>query len=377
MKPLAAITGDLHLRKGDRTWIRRPEIAGDTVHQMECVVQYCHDHKIPELWLLGDILEGMLATPDVLLILRRIFDACEGYGIRVRYIQGNHDKNNPTYVEATHHWPIYVHDVLFKAGQFNVYGLDYVRPTEVEHALRSVPRDAQILITHQVWKDVLGDAYGHAWIDWIPQTVRLIVSGDIHKAEVHTLGVPAAGRTFAMPGALSMQDLSESGPKSFLVLNDNLSLTSIQLISRGFYELKLNTADDVEQFVRTGWQDYPARKPKTELPPHMATNILRIWYPMEVLDARERLEACCGDQVHLFLEPMRTQETEAELLEETARQDAVLQRGLIGCIESLYGEDKRVVEDARRMLLASGSPAQLQETCMQILAEFLENGGTT
>ncbi|GAG30961.1 unnamed protein product, partial [marine sediment metagenome] len=72
--PIALVTGDWHIRKRDRTWVNRPGLVGDGAYGLDQLVQYVLDHEIPNVLLLGDILDERVQQSDATRLLRHTID---------------------------------------------------------------------------------------------------------------------------------------------------------------------------------------------------------------------------------------------------------------------------------------------------------------
>lgn len=211
MKPLFVFCADLHLEDG--AWSTRPAIYGDAYYSFQQIIDYCIEHRLP-LIMGGDILEKKqnLARPIAKLCagLTRMQDE----ELEVFYIQGNHeyDRNAPWL--SVHPWPIHIHDVLYNIRGAQVYGLDWLPRGDIQTALAAVPENTDILITHQVWKDFMGEI-GRTECELTDvHHVQTVLAGDFHITKVAE-STNAQGKAIKMlsPGSTAMQDMGEQPDK--------------------------------------------------------------------------------------------------------------------------------------------------------------------
>lgn len=343
-EPIALVTGDWHVRKFDRVWYRRDALYGDTKWGIKQVVRVASERDVPCLLLLGDLFEQKLQQSDALEIMRLAMDTFEQRGQRVYYVQGQHERSNPPVLSAMHSWPKHIHNERVRLGYQGqgpeILGLDYQSPMDVEEALKGV--DCDILATHQVWRDYLGQNYGDAWFHWASRP-QYILTGDFHK----TLWEQRGQQWVMSPGSLCMQKIDEPPDKYVFILNDDMTAEQVRIPTRGYFEARLHSQDDLDRFLDT-WDQHPARMPKADVPPELAMNIIRVWYRADIPDARQRLEARVQLDAHLFMKIVPVEDS--QMTADTAqRVDAVLNHGLAGCIRTFYGEKAAVCEDAVRL----------------------------
>jgi len=365
-KPLAIITADWHIRRQDRVWYRRETLTGDTAYGIQQVVDLAKKYRPEAVCLLGDLFDQRLQQSDALMTMRRAMINFEHMKIGVPFVQGQHELSYPPLLCSIHGWPDHRHLETFEMGGIVAYGLDYQRPRDVEAALNDVP-NVDLLLTHQVWKDFMGDDRGDAWFS--SATPAIIATGDYHKTIVADYGT----KTVLSPGPLCMQNVGEEPAKSVIVLYDDMT-TAIQPIkSRGVFHCRLHTEEELEHFIAT-WKDNPARIPQAGVPIDIRTNIIRVWYRADIPEARPRIEACVGTTAHLFLQVMPVDDPQVTLDAER-RVHAVLGGGLVGCINELYGENPCVRDDAVRLARTKDFKSELQNLYTERLKDGIDCDG--
>jgi len=341
-KAIALVTADWHVRKFDRVWYRRDTLCGDTTWGIQQVLTAASKFDACNILLLGDLFEQKLQQSDALASMRKALDTWQQQKRPVYYIQGQHERSSPPLLSAMHAWPQHIDGktVSLTAG-VTVCGLDYKPPNEVKAALEAGPSDADILATHQVWKDFMGEERGAAWFSWAKP--RIILTGDFHQTQDEQRG----RQMIVSPGSLCMQSIIEPAEKFVYILWDNLTVERVPLKSRGYFEARINNPDELDAFLST-WKQHPARIPKAGVPPSVSTNIIRVWYRADIPEARQRLENIIGSEAHLFTKIVPVEDPQVTADAEL-RVRAVLDGGLQGCIRTFYATNKDVCDDAVRL----------------------------
>lgn len=354
-EPLALVSADWHVRRADRIWYRRDEIFGDTGYSVSQIGGIAENYDVPNVILAGDLFDMKLQQSDALRTMRLALDNFEAQDRRVYYIQGQHERSNPPLLTALHPWPEYIHKRTITRAGYAIYGLDYCNPGEVEAELNAVPAGTDILVTHQVWKDFLGDKYGDAWFHQA-RNAPFIISGDYHKTSftTHT----SCNKQVMSPGSICMQDIGEDPIKYVWILFDDLSAERVRLNTRAFYRATLNTEEELNEFLDT-WADNPARIPQQGVLPAIAINILRVQYRADLPSARQRIEALVGSMAHLFTDPIRPPAVEQVSAEQERRHEAVMHGGIEGCIAEFYSDNPRVRDHALRLARTTNIQTEL------------------
>jgi len=367
-EPIALVTGDWHVRKFDRVWYRRDGLAGDTAWGIKQVVRVMEERDVPCALLLGDLFEQKLQQSDALETMRLALDTFEHRGQPVFYVQGQHERSDPPVLSAMHSWPQHIHGTRARLGYQGtgpeVQGLDYQSPTDVKEALEAV--DCDILATHQVWRDYLGQNYGDAWLSWAARA-KYVLTGDFHQSIWEQRGQ----QWVLSPGSLCMQKIDEPADKYVFILNDDMSAEKIRIPTRGYFEARLHNQDELEQFLDT-WNNHPARIPKADVPPTLSMNIIRVWYRTDITDARQRLEAKVSPDAHLFLKSIPVEVAQVSADQEQ-RVAAVLSGGLAGCIRTFYAGNASVCTDAVRLAQTRDIQTELEH----IFKELVYHGSTS
>lgn len=302
MKPLFVFCADLHLEDG--AWSTRPGIYGDAYYSFQQIIDYCIEHDMP-LVMGGDILEKKqnLARP--------IAKLCEGLtrmqhrGVPVYYIQGNHefDRNAPWL--SVHPWPIYMHEASFDINGAKVCGFDWLPRGDIQEAFTRVPQDTDILITHQVWKDFMGNL-GRTDCELTDvHHVQTVLAGDFHVTKT-VESTNAQGKPIKMlsPGSTCMQDMGESPEKFFFVIGripttGEIVFTPLPLKTRRFVGYTVKDQDTLDDLC-SGTLAKDVQALLGGLPPEIDKPLVRIKFDKRLPDAYLRLMTAAGESAHLF-----------------------------------------------------------------------------
>lgn len=307
MQPLFVFCADLHLEDG--AWSTKPGIYGDSYYSFAQIIDYCIAHRLP-LILGGDVLERKQNLARPIAKLCHGLSLMQSAQLNVYYIQGNHeyDRNAPWL--SIHPWPIHIHNELVNIGGVTVYGLDWLPRGDIQEALKQVPVDTEILITHQVWKDFMGEI-GRTECELTDvHNVQTVLAGDFHVTKVAE-SVNAQGQAIKMlsPGSTAMQDMGETHEKFFFVICQNATQISFKperLKTRGVTQHVVKEPDALDELcagqlareilalvdhAKTNGYDSSIHKP-----------LVRVKFDKRLPDAFLRISTAVGDSAHLFCE---------------------------------------------------------------------------
>jgi predicted phosphodiesterase len=361
-KVCALVTADWHVRKFDRVWYRRDTLRGDTSWGIKQVCKIAQEYSVPCVLLLGDLFDQKLQQSDALQAMREALDEFQRADRAVYYVQGQHERSSPPILSAMHQWPAWIDgQIVTLPGGMTMTGLDYQSPKDVEAAMKSCAR-TDILATHQVWRDFMGEDRGDAWLHWSQS--QCVLTGDYHKSFYRQEGRPHV----LSPGSLCMQSIQEDPKKYVYILYDDMSAKQVQFPTRGYFEARIHDEAELEKFLDT-WHQHPARMPKQGVPPELMTNIIRVYYRENISGAFTRLTARIAGDAHLFVKQLPVEAPEPVGVDAAERIETVLSGGLVGCVRRYYAEDKAVCGDAVR--LAEARDSRLSDTIFSIYKEKL------
>lgn len=240
--PIAVALGDIHL--DNRIWTRIHGITGDSIVGYNAFLDVAQRLKVPAI-IVGDLFDVAKPTPDIIDAHRKAMDKCAASKTPVYVLQGNHDKQYMPWATATHEHPVYVGDgKIFTLGAHKAQAFDYAAIDEIEPQIRGA--EADLLFLHQAVKQALG--FENAWnadLEWIPDCVKLTVIGDIHKPMDFILSEQKTKRAcYTGPG--HPRDMDQVGPKSVVVIYDDLSYSREPIPSRCIKKFQVKTQSDVQ-----------------------------------------------------------------------------------------------------------------------------------
>lgn len=364
MQPLFVFCADLHLEDG--AWSTRPAIYGDAYYSFEQIIDYCIANRLA-LVLGGDVLEKKqnLARP--------IAKLCDGLSrmqaadLKVYYIQGNHEYDRNASWLSVHPWAAHLHEKSALIGGATVYGLDWLPRGEIQEAFKRIHAGMDILITHQVWRDFMGDV-GRTECELTDvHDVQIVLAGDFHVTKVIE-GVNAQGKPIKMlsPGSTAMQDMGETHEKFFFVIgrqDGQIVFKPERLKTRGVVQHVVKdqeTLDDlcagklvneihalIEQAKADG-RHTDIQKP-----------LVRVKFDKNLPDAYLRIVTCVGDAAHLFCEAIAEKITTRP----NVGRDFV-KNDLLQAVADLIGDDNESYKLAAA-LLASDDPGKEVDVVFQ------------
>ena len=356
-KPLALVSADWHVRKGDRVWANKiPALSGDVSHSIQHITEIAEEYGVSYVLLAGDILEKQTQTSDVAQILRSAMDTFKRREQHVFYVQGQHELADPPWLSAVHDWPQYAAaDEEIAIGDYTLRGCDYSPPDKAEDVLKNLPA-ADILLTHQVWNhpEYLGSR-GYADTSWVPSEYKMVITGDYHVHQDNHID----GKVFLSPGSIAMQKIDEDPVKFVYILYDDLTYKRVQLRTRSFYSADIETEEDLQSFI-DNWEH--------KSPAGINIPLYRVRYFSDIPGVVDRLRRCVGAEAHLYLDPMTVQLAEVTT-EDAAIQTAVADGGLEGCIKNLFNDDPAVADSAIRLLQSGDIVEEIDKIFKELTTE--------
>ena len=361
MQPLFVFTADLHLDDG--AWSTKPGIYGDAYYSFDQIIDYCIAHKLP-LILGGDVLERKQNLARPITKLCKGLSRMQAAQLNVYYIQGNHeyDRNAPWL--SIHPWPIHLHDtgVQFGAACIGVWGLDWLPRGEIQAAFQQVPPDTDILITHQVWKDFMGNV-GRTECELTDvHYVQTVLAGDFHVTKVAE-GVNAQGQPIKMlsPGSTSMQDMGEDVQKFFFVICEHegqIVFAPKKLNTRGAVNYVVKDADTLDELCAGGFAkeiEAITRKAREgAYHPDVHKPLVKVKFDKRLPDVFLRVTTAIGDSAHLFCEAI----TDRLAPRQNQTRDAV-KNDLLSALADLIGDENEAYKLASALLTADDPGKEL------------------
>lgn len=358
-QPICAISADWHL---DRyAWAKHPGLAGDSYFSVSQVVNYCVNNQLP-LIAAGDLFDDSAPDSYTVWVAMSQLDRLRLSSLPFYFIQGQHERSRDvpwlsigsgTSKDCAKH----VHKKVFKIKDVGFYGLDFCRSDSVKAELDTIPVYADCLVAHQVWYDLMGRFIGpEVAIADVPH-VSMVVTGDFHEHKTFkAVGKTNQEVTVLSPGSLCMQSINEPPNKSFFVLYDDLSFESIPIQTRPVYHFKLNTDQEVDEFL-SSYEKYLVN----DLPQIISKPIFHIVCDGSVKDAYVRLKAMCFKS-HFFFNLLHNRRTDKII-----KTDRIsIREGVEGCLKGIVKENSSTYRILTRLIRCNDPTMELEDIVKEI-----------
>lgn len=301
-KPIAVVTSDWHMALN--AWKKHPGIKGDAEFSLQQIVQVTLDLGVP-LIAAGDLFD--VKTPDSYAVISTANQLNKLKGIPVYYVQGQHEMSTPTWLSLFSGCE-HIHDKFIKLGNYKAYGYDYFLPKSKEDSYERF-KSADILITHQVWSELLPRHGQVACCSYSEAAnnhkYKAIISGDFHSHFQDK--IYGTDCSFVSPGSMCLQDMNESPRKAIWVMTEDLDFVSVPLQTRDLIPVRINSETDLN--VATGMASTLVHK---ALPNDIGKPIIRVTYNTAVPDVYEAMCYAFKDKAFLDFKPIMD-ESEMEI----------------------------------------------------------------
>ncbi|MFA5525197.1 MAG: metallophosphoesterase [Acholeplasmataceae bacterium] len=290
------VAADLHLR--DHTWSGRPEVSGDAAFALEQIVAHCLSARA-DLLLLGDTFHSVKPDNGVVRLVQAALAELLAEGRNVYYLLGNHDPvswldTSPELARLVRHLPT----TGCQLGDHHLYGIDY-RPRGIfQEMLANVPEHCDVLACHQRFREAFGWATFHASMGDVPEHVKLVMVGDIHKHVEHK---GSDGRRLFYPGSPYLTRVDDDEKCGGMLVGEDLSTSWKPFLSRSVLRCRVYDDDDVLKVVRRV-NDHPVTP---GLPEALRVPIVIVTcYVDRVPGAGEDLRRALAGTAHVFISPV-------------------------------------------------------------------------
>ncbi len=311
---------------------------------MQQIIDHCEAAELP-LIAAGDLFNESHPDSYPVWFACQQMNRMQAKNLPVYHTQGQHERIRDVPWLSMHPWPIHVHKKSFTINKYKFYGLDYTRPESLQVELNYIPKDTDIFVAHQVWKDLMGLLTGYeCQISDVPY-VKMVITGDFHSHKTITgIGKSEQVVTMVSPGSTCLQSVAENPLKYFYILNDDLSLTSIKLKARQFYYWDIRNANELERFL-----DYESKTiiPQEDVPPNISKPVVRIKFDADIPNIYDKLVNSLADRCHFFPTLLNVEKT---LRLNVIEDNSLLKNGLKGCLEYYLRPDSEEYSIAVRLL---------------------------
>ena len=270
---------------------------------MPQIAEYCIKNR-RNLLLGGDVFNTVRPDAESVLELGKLVNTIFDAELRVMVIQGQHDYTEPAWPSAINRNIEHVEKTLFKPfdTELLAYGLDNRRDIHaVEAEIRAVPKNASILVVHQMFRDVFNmEGVWNIDTAWMSDNIKYVLAGDFHEP----VGFQSGKQFVVYPGSTYMCKLDEIPAKSFcdIVEKDGeLELTRIPLKSRKFVICNIATPEDVDKvrkYIEHELGNIDPAVYDTDLKPVVAVN-----YASTIQGVVTAMDAVCGDKAYMWPRP--------------------------------------------------------------------------
>jgi hypothetical protein len=243
-----------------------------------------------------------------------------------------------------------------------VYGLDWLPRGEIQEAFKQVPADTEILITHQVWKDLMGNVGRPECELTDVHHVHTVLAGDFHITKT-VESTNAQGQPIKMlsPGSTCMQDIGEMPDKSFFVIGritttGSIVFTQMPLKTRKFLGYTVKDQETMDALCAGGFASDIAKLIDPSLPEAINKPLVRVKFDKRLPDAHLRISTAIGELAHLFCDAI-VDKSRGE--EETNR--AVAKNDLMTVVAELLKNEPEALKLATALLRAENPGTELDE----------------
>ncbi|SDW06745.1 metallophosphoesterase family protein [Roseicitreum antarcticum] len=274
-------TADVHLDSPLRSLALRNSGLRDTIaaasrSAFSRLVDLAISEEVSAILIAGDLFDGKERSARTGAFLMAELDRIGDAGIRVFYIKGNHDAENP--ITGTLDLPAHVHVFDARGGREQladgvwIHGVSFADRHAPDNLVRRfkapVPGAVNIALLHSS----LGGAVGHDI--YAPCSVADLVGagfdywalGHIHKRQVHS-----QAPWVVMPGIPQGRDIGEAGPKSATLLTieqGQIDVTEVPTSVVEFVQTEVDVTDaDSDEALRALLKNHMAATRKTVAAP--------------------------------------------------------------------------------------------------------------
>lgn len=356
-QPLFVFCADLHLADG--AWTSRPGIYGDSYYSLQQIVDYCIAQNLP-LVIGGDVLDVKRNSARPIQKLCQAMSQMAAANLPVYYIQGQHELDRNVTWLSVHPWPQNVNKQQFTVNGVKLYGIDWLPRGDIQTAFQEAPADTDMLVCHQVWKDLMKNIGRPECCLNDVHNVRYVLSGDFHVTKIeHSTNAQGGPIQIISPGSTCMQDISESAEKFFFVVTSNgaeFEFTQVPLKTRAMRGYTVTEAHELDDLCAGGFAADITGMLDSTLPAEINKPLVRVKFDKRIPDAFLRINTAVGDAAHLFCDAI-VDKTRGQ--QETNR--AVTKNDLLSAINDLLGGVPDAFNLATALLGAEMPSAEIEK----------------
>lgn len=349
---VAVLSSDWHADRG--AWKKVPLLRGDSLFGIGQLVDIAIAHGVPLIGA-GDLFDSLKPETDVLAFVFRQVQRLAAAELSFWFTQGQHEKQYPPYLSLIP-TPTHINNqlVCLPDTDINVFGLDHRLRADLPDALKTIPRNTDLVVCHQVWSEVMGRG-DEGFLASIPYA-RMVLTGDFHKHQSMVVtSCSGHDMTVLSPGPVCLQDIAEERKKRCFLLYDDFSFESVALQTRMVFDMVMHTQDDLEAVLDNIDEMV---EPDHSLPEELRKPIIYI-QSERIPSAYARITEKINERAFLFWKILEGEER-VVLFDEDERDERVPQ-GLVGCLELAVPKGTPVYDSLHRLLESHDLKSELME----------------
>lgn len=302
---IAVVVTDAHTDK--YVWRKRPEITGDSYFGLSQAINVAVQNNLPIIFG-GDNVECMptdAPCSQTIHVLRKELSRIADAELAGYFIQGQHD-DKYDWITAVSDCVRNVDGQSFEIGGVKFAFMSYRRTPDLPPAIASVDPTADVLICHQVFKELFGGSSSQLSVREFVEP-KLLISGDLHQfKQVRCKRKDREDLMVVSPGATHARKADEPAEHYVVVVHDDLTVKKVKLRSRVRLTYSIADADDFdvlyESLPRSIEQAY-ALAAEWRLPPALQTPLFMLSDTSDVSQVEYRVQQLLQGSAHLFYDP--------------------------------------------------------------------------
>lgn len=313
------IVADAHLNTGPKQY--------DAEFALKQAGQVAVENQVEAILFLGDTLDKQRNRSRPITQIYRFIENMRRKKIGFRYLTGQHDADDPPWFDGLDH-AVHMHKQLEEIDGISFYGLDYQPIGKLQEELDLVPKNTDMLLTHQVWADWMGDvAAPQGEFADVPH-VSTLISGDFHQYVQETRrGKDGQKIQVCSPGCTYQQAIDQPSEHFVVLVSSALKLEPVKLDSRVFIDWQhIHTEEDLESFIKGFDLELDKAREtaeKRKLPERLRRPLLRVVYSAAIPDALRRIERVVQGRAWTFDKEIPTEARSRKITRKAGKAETV------------------------------------------------------
>jgi|TARA_R110000824_G_scaffold115066_3_gene265987 predicted phosphodiesterase len=355
------VTSDLHL--SNRIWKHRP-IEGDSYCAWSQIQELAIARGCSAVIMAGDILDKQTNQSEPVYQLLAGIKNLRDHDIAVYYNQGQHELQTTPWMSiesgAVHLSPDGAGVVSING--WRLAGCDYRDEAGLQQFLKSeAALSADILICHQVWKDLMGNI-GNPQGEFsdVPENVKLLITGDYHESVCRKFG----NLSVISPGSTHLRSISEPVDKYVYLLDlpekGPLKSKRSPLLTRRRIDISLvkDALSPAVKLLEAQLSLAYAYNKAAGFTKDVAKPLVWLTHDPEDHKGVAQVTKAVNENAHIFFKPVKHKLEDAPQLLDYVDVEDRLQ--MIHCLDSAVDKkEKPLIYGLATALLAGGEPEQV------------------